>query len=124
MKKREEALKDSGYSDDMGMFTLLDFAFRKGFKGRATRREFWRVQLALTPYFIVCVSLLYFTHEFGYYAGSYSRLFYYISLGMLVYGCRCYVGTLVRRMHDIGKSGWWCLLAPIPFFCRCRCCSQ
>ena len=27
------------------------------------------------------------------------------------------LGAIVRRLHDIGRSGWW-LLFPIPIFCE------
>ncbi len=77
------------------------------FRGRAGRPEFWYFVL-----FILVVNLL-----FGFIDG-------------IVFGDRIYLGpfatifdlaTLLpllavgaRRLHDIGKSGWWLLLGLIP----------
>lgn len=69
------------------------------FTGRATRSEYW--YFCLLSFFVGAI------------AGSFGDVGAYISaiwsLAVLVPG----IGVFVRRMHDIGKSGWnyfWVLL--------------
>ena len=73
------------------------FANYVGFSGRARRSEYWYWVL-----FVVLASIA--TTMISETLGS---LF---SLGVLLPGIA--MGT--RRLHDIGKSGWWQLLVFIP----------
>ena len=116
-REREEALDAYGYSDDMGMFKLLDFACRKGFKGRATRREFWLVQLALTLILIVLALIICSK------AIAESILLQGVVLGFAAASFKAYFCVLVRRLHDIGKSGWWVCLSPCPFVPQIMACA-
>ena len=108
-RERAEAIRSYGYSDDMGMFKPLDFTCRKGFKGRATRREFWLVQLALTLILIVLALIICSKGM------AESILLRGVVLGFSAASFKAYFCVLVRRLHDVGKSGWWCFLAPVPF---------
>jgi uncharacterized membrane protein YhaH (DUF805 family) len=67
------------------------------YNGRARRKEFWMFAL----FSFICSLVLNIIPFLG--------LLY--SLAAIVPGT-C-LG--IRRMHDIGKSGWWLLLALIPF---------
>jgi uncharacterized membrane protein YhaH (DUF805 family) len=67
------------------------------FSGRASRPEYWWFILA---YMIVAV-IANFIHEYVYLIVALVFL-----LPMLAVG--------VRRLHDIGKSGWWLLIGLIP----------
>lgn len=116
-RERAEAIRSYGYSDDMGMFKLLDFACRKGFKGRATRREFWLVQLALTLVLIV-LALIVCSKEM-----AESILLRGVVGGFSAVSFKVYFCVLVRRLHDIGKSGWWVYLAPCPFVPQLMACA-
>ena len=69
-----------------------------GFEGRARRSEYWWWVL-----FVVVVSVVLGTVR----AGMLGNLF---SLATLLPSLA--VGA--RRLHDIGKSGWWQLVALIP----------
>ena len=73
-----------------------------GFKGRARRKEFWMFNLIST---IISYSLLalVFVNPSLVYANS------IYSLAVLVPA----LAVGVRRMHDVGKSGWFLL---IPFY--------
>ncbi|MCM3702821.1 DUF805 domain-containing protein [Paenibacillus macerans] len=77
-----------------------------GFQGRARRKEFW--MFALFNYIAVFVLVL---------VGS----FIHSSVGMIlgyIYMLAVLLPSLavgVRRLHDIGKSGWMILLGLIPF---------
>ncbi len=67
------------------------------FAGRATRAEYWYVFL----YSFVVSGILGFISEYASYA---------FALVNLIPG----IAISVRRMHDIGKSGWWVLISLIP----------
>ena len=73
-----------------------------GFSGRASRSEYWFWVL-----FTLIVQLVtgimdgfIFGSEFG--TGTISSI---VSVGFLLPG----LAVLVRRLHDVGKSGWWIL---------------
>ncbi len=72
------------------------------FKGRARRKEFWMFMLinwVISMVLAIIGSLIHFT-----------------PLGS-IYNLAVLVPTLgvgVRRLHDMGKSGWWWLIAFVP----------
>ena len=70
------------------------------FSGRSTRAEYWYPVLYM---FIVSCILAIFG-KFGIFVS------YAFSLVNLVPG----LAVGIRRMHDIGKSGWWILISLIP----------
>ena len=75
------------------------------FQGRATRSEYWYFQL-FSVLSLVVVGIV----------GSIIS----DTLGMILYvvmalGLICpNISVLVRRLHDIGKSGWWYWICAIP----------
>ena len=69
------------------------------FEGRSSRSEYWYAYLFL---FIVGFGLGFFEALFG--LPPISLVF---SLAVIVPG----IAVGIRRMHDIGKSGWWVLLS-------------
>lgn len=77
------------------------------FKGRATRKEFWNYVLFNTifAYGLLGIGIALLGEE----AGSVPYIIYI--LGVLIPG----LAVGVRRMHDVGKSGWF-LLIPIYSF--------
>jgi uncharacterized membrane protein YhaH (DUF805 family) len=79
------------------------------FEGRASRTEFWMYALFN---FIVSVVLGIIDGMLGLRFGPGIGLLGAIyGLGVLLPG----VGVSIRRMHDTGKSGWWLLIAFVPF---------
>lgn len=67
------------------------------FNGRAARPEFWWFALFQFAVFFV--------------ASIISPVLYgLVALGLLLPG----LGVGVRRLHDIGRSGWWLLICFIP----------
>lgn len=72
------------------------------FEGRATRKQFWMYILFYIILYLVCAMI----------DGMLGTLFLTgaYALGMLVPS----VSIVARRLHDIGKSGWWQLLGLLP----------
>lgn len=72
------------------------------FSGRATRQQFWM--------YMVCLLVLYF--GVGIIEGilGTSFLVFIVGLALLIPG----IAITTRRLHDIGKSGWWQLIGFIP----------
>lgn len=80
------------------------------FKGRARRKEYWMFMLFNVIFAIVAMIL---DNVFGTtYNITFYGFFYTIyCLAVFLPG----LGVSVRRLHDTGKSGWFMLLALIPF---------
>ncbi|MNW25470.1 Inner membrane protein YhaI [compost metagenome] len=74
-----------------------------GFSGRARRTEYWMFTL-----FNVIASLI--LTFLGNLIGVETLLSGIYSLAVLLPA----LAVTVRRLHDIGKSGWWILLSLIP----------
>ncbi|WP_266160814.1 DUF805 domain-containing protein [Dyella silvatica] len=72
------------------------------FEGRARRQEYWMFTLVNIIISVVLVGI-FSAIKLPFVANLYS-------LAVLVPS----IAVGVRRMHDIGKSGWWLLIALIP----------
>lgn len=83
------------------------------FNGRASRSEFWWFQL-----FILIVSIpLYLLSFYAGHSGSQGLALVATGLSVvmwLVFVLPCMAAT-IRRLHDTDRSGWWMLLAFVPF---------
>jgi len=79
------------------------------FNGRARRKEYWMFALFNVIFSIVLSLLdqLLGTVSNGIGLGIFSGLY---SLAVLLPA----FALLVRRLHDVGKSGWWMFIALIP----------
>jgi uncharacterized membrane protein YhaH (DUF805 family) len=74
------------------------------FTGRARRKEYWMFALVNTVVWLVL-----------YMVGKASLV---LLILLAVYGLAVLVPSLavtVRRLHDTGRSGWWCLISFVPF---------
>lgn len=102
-----DKLSDQNKAEEQ--FNMIDW-FVKGlknyanFKGRARRKEYW--------FFVLCQFLLIFIAAIiDSILFDNPALFYSITaLGLFIPS----LAVTVRRMHDIGKSGWLLLLSLIP----------
>jgi uncharacterized membrane protein YhaH (DUF805 family) len=80
------------------------------FSGRATRKEFWVFTLAMA---VVLAAIVGIEINAGIFAqegpvGPFSCLF----MLLLMFPS---TAVMVRRFHDVGMSGWWCLMGVVPF---------
>jgi len=76
------------------------------FSGRARRKEYWMFVL-FNMIFAIVAMILDFVLGI---AIGYSPLYVLYALAMLIPG----LAVAVRRLHDVGKSGWMTLIAFIP----------
>ena len=102
------------YQVSFGEAVTRAFANYCNFEGRASRSEFWWFYLFNI---IIIFALSFFQGLFagalGFDSGM-SNLFRALEFG---YGLGVFLpqlGLCVRRLHDIGKSGWYLLIGLIP----------
>ena len=79
------------------------------FTGRATRQQYW---MFILFYLLIYIGLTILEMAVGLYdietqMGLLTTIY---SLGLLIPS----LAILARRLHDIGRSGWWILLIVIP----------
>lgn len=72
------------------------------FNGRAHRREYWMFTL-----FNVIVSIIFSIVDSLFETNIFNMLY---TLAVFLPS----LGVSIRRLHDIGRSGWWLLLSFIP----------
>lgn len=83
------------------------------FKGKATRKQYW---LYILFYLVIVIAMSCADRlleiDFQVYEESlgYGWLFTLVSLVLWIPS----LAIIIRRLHDIGKSGWWILVALIP----------
>ncbi len=78
------------------------------FSGRARRKEYWMfllINLVVTVVLALIDSLIGSASESG--MGLLSSVY---SIGVLIPS----LALSVRRLHDIGRTGWWVLISIIP----------
>ena len=84
------------------------------FSGRARRKEYWMYVLVQTLVMIglmILDSVLGLDFEFQGISLGYGYLYL---IGLIVHFIPS-LAVLVRRLHDVGKSGWFYLIVLIPF---------
>ena len=84
------------------------------FAGRAKRKEYWMFMLFNMIFAIVAMiidNILGTTFNIGdLYSLPYGWLYLLYVLGIIIPS----LAVLVRRLHDVGKSGWWFFIVLIP----------
>lgn len=97
------------YGCDMGFSEAIRACFQSyaTFSGRARRAEYWWWTLFAT--LIGAVAMIIDARAFPTYTelGPVSTL---VSLALLLPG----LSVTVRRLHDLGRSGWWILIGLVP----------
>lgn len=81
-----------------------------GFYGRARRKEFWMFMVWNTvialAVILIDLNIGTFNYEIG--LGLLNGIY---NLAVLIPG----IAVSIRRLHDIGRSGWWFLFTLVPF---------
>ena len=88
------------------------------FSGRARRKEYWMFFLFTAIFALLFAGLdnllgttVSFNHPtLGEMKLPYGYFYFGFTLAMLIPG----IAAVVRRFHDIGKSGWWYFIAFVP----------
>lgn len=83
------------------------------FSGRAHRSEFWMF-IAVN----VIIQFIFYTFEFLFLATS-EWLLYFLYIISAIYNLAVFfpsLAVLIRRLHDIGKSGWWVITPYVVIF--------
>ncbi|MBE6080710.1 MAG: DUF805 domain-containing protein [Veillonella sp.] len=75
------------------------------FRGRATRSEFWRFVLAQWVVGSLLTLIFSMISDYG------SIISSVIGLAFIIPS----IAVQVRRLHDIGRTGWWYLIVFVPF---------
>ena len=105
------------------------------FSDRASRREYWSYNLIIKPCFATALFMAYIVGGiifpfvvagFGYHSSDISETFgalaviggfiAFIALILMLIVSLHGLSVSVRRMHDVGKSGWWVLVPFASFF--------
>ncbi|OGU59009.1 MAG: hypothetical protein A2X64_03885 [Ignavibacteria bacterium GWF2_33_9] len=73
------------------------------FNGRARRKEYWMFVL-INFIFMILASIL------DYIIGTYFVIYSLYALAILLPA----LAVGIRRLHDLGKSGWWIFISLIP----------
>ena len=73
------------------------------FNGRASRQEYWMFFLFNLIFLFIAISVD------GYLGLGFLTILYYLAVFSPT------IAVMVRRLHDIGNSGWWILISLIPF---------
>lgn len=89
---------------------VLALSMRLPLKGRARRREYWGFSLFSTLITIPLVILPFAVSESGENIAAWAPLVLYL---LVVVGGS--IKTSLRRLHDVGLSGWFYLLGLIPY---------
>lgn len=81
------------------------------FKGRARRKEYWFFALfEFIALILVCIVGGALDYVLGLPGVLSSALVTIVTLGLILPA----IAVSFRRLHDIGKSGWWFLITLIP----------
>lgn len=93
------------------------------FSGRSSRSQFWMFQLVMLLFIVVAVEIdLLRGNTFG--LGQYGQ----VTDGVILFHFVPQWSVSIRRLHDVGKSGWWYLVSLLPFgglwLLYLQCCSS
>ena len=84
---------------------LLKLSFQ--WSGRFSRRQFLFISIGSTLISFL-IGLLLFSLGLIIFSSM-----YFWGVGEIIFFIP-FVGTNIRRLHDLDLSGWWCLLVPVP----------
>ena len=82
------------------------------FTGRARRSEYWYYLLTNFIVVMLLVVISGFLSFLHYSLGIVGMILYFLYLALTIVPS---LAVIVRRLHDVGKSGWYYFVAFIPF---------
>jgi uncharacterized membrane protein YhaH (DUF805 family) len=95
------------FEDTAMEFMIMPLKRFADFSGRSRRKEYWMFQLLLAVIY------------FGVFMASAASKSESVALALIVVFVLVAfipgIAVQVRRLHDIGKSGWWCFITLVPF---------
>ncbi|WP_088043303.1 DUF805 domain-containing protein [Bacillus sp. EAC] len=77
------------------------------FSGRARRKEYWMFTLTNTLFNFLVTGVLVSTNAS--FVVNIVAIIYYVLMFIPI------LSVSIRRLHDIGKNGWWLLISVLPF---------
>lgn len=86
------------------------------FSGRATRSEYWWFVLFVFIVNFLCGALIGYSIEIERYSGVIPWSVVYVIF--ILVNILPSLALQVRRLHDTGNSGWWILIALVPYIGR------
>lgn len=87
------------------------------FSGRARRKEFWTFALINVLIVLILFTIAMLLQQAGGSNGNASPGFTFMMIVVMVFDLAILLPSLaveVRRLHDIGKSGWWWFIQLVP----------
>ena len=110
----QNASQTRNENGQLSLFALFLEALTKRyaqFSGRASKREFWGYMLfrmvAVVAIFFVAVIMFAINESLG---SIFNLLCWLFGIALVIPD----LSVGVRRLHDIGKSGWWFLIVLVP----------
>jgi inner membrane protein yhaI len=103
--------------NENGVLSLWDYAIGcvinkyVDFNGRARHKEFWGFHLFYCIAIFICMILAVIGASVSETASLIMSIPYYL---LILGGMLPQIAVSVRRLHDVGKSGWWFLISLIP----------
>lgn len=86
------------------------------FSGRARRKEYWMYGLFYVLFmFILVIASALICAMMGMNSLEIDRVVIFIVICTYLALLIPTLAVLVRRLHDINKSGWWCLISFVPY---------
>jgi len=83
-----------------------------GFSGRASRSEYW---FAYLSFMVAVVGMLTLTLVSVFVVDALAGVMFMLTMVLYVGAFLPLLAVSVRRLHDLGKSGWMMLIMFIPF---------
>lgn len=85
-------------------------------QGRATRWDYWSFQIVNIPLITLSIYILDYTSRFYFPRGKlFDDTLTVLAFTYLIIGAAYTTVLTVRRLHDIGHSGWLVLIQFIPY---------
>lgn len=95
----------------MTLFDYYKLFWQKtfNFTGRSRRKEYWAATLFNSIFIFIFLAIVFIINDY-----SISRILYFLYGIFILITFIPNLSLCIRRLHDVGKSGWFYLLGFIP----------